>query len=75
MIDSKDISVVVQGAVNKNETPKCLKSIRKFLPNAEIILSTWEGSDTKNLDYDILVLNKDPKAEPIKEIEKKKNNN
>lgn len=55
-----DISVVVQGAINKDLTPKCLISIRKYLPNAEIILSTWEGSDASGLDYDILVLNKDP---------------
>ena len=60
MIKSKDISVVVQGAINKELTPKCLKSIRKFLPDAEIILSTWKGSDIKELDYDIIVLNKDP---------------
>ncbi|MDR0467822.1 MAG: WavE lipopolysaccharide synthesis family protein [Campylobacteraceae bacterium] len=62
MIDSKDISVVVQGAIDKENTPKCLKSIRKYLPNAEIILSTWEGSDISGLDYDILVENKDPGA-------------
>lgn len=62
MIESKDISVVVQGAISKEETPKCLKSVRKFLPDAEIILSTWEGSDVSALDglYDILLLNKDP---------------
>ena len=53
MIDSKDISVIVQGPINKKETPKCLKSIRKFLPEAEIILSTWQGTDISNLDYDI----------------------
>ncbi len=60
MINSNDISVVVQGAIDKENTPKCLKSIRKYLPDAEIILSTWEGSDVSNLDYDVLVLNKDP---------------
>ena len=59
-IKSKDISVVVQGAINSEVTPKCLESIRKYLPEAEIILSTWEGSDVVGLDYDKLVLNKDP---------------
>ena len=59
-IDKKDISVVVQGAIDKEWTPLCLKSIRKYLPESEIILSTWGGSDVENLDYDILVLNKDP---------------
>ena len=59
-IDTKDISVVVQGAIDKINTPICLKSIRKYLPGAEIILSTWEGSDVEGLNYDILVLNEDP---------------
>lgn len=61
-IKSVDLSVVVQGAIDKEITLECLKSIRNFLPDAEIILSTWQGSDVKGLDYDILVLNKDPGA-------------
>lgn len=59
-IDSKNISVVVQGAVDTNLTPVCLASVRTFLPQAEIILSTWEGSKTDGLDYDTLILSKDP---------------
>lgn len=59
-IDSCQISVVVQGPIYPNTTPACLKSLRKILPLCEIILSTWEGSDVNGLDYDILVLNKDP---------------
>lgn len=68
-IESKDISVIVQGAINKKETIKCLNSIRKFLPEAEVILSTWEGSNVSNLGglYDILLLNKDPGATRIEE--------
>ena len=38
----KNISVVVQGPILPFQTAICLKSIRKFLPKAEIILSTWE---------------------------------
>lgn len=59
-IDTKDISAVVQGAINKDITKFTLKSIRKYLPGAKIILSTWEGSDVSNLEYDDLLLNKDP---------------
>ena len=61
---SKNISIIVQGAINKTETPKCLKSIRKYLPDAEIVLSTWEGSDVSFIEglYDILIFNKDPGA-------------
>lgn len=74
-IDSKDISVVVQGAVDKDITPKCLESIRKYLPEAEIILSTWEGTDVSGLEYDIVLLNKDPGAFLFGEGDKKNNNN
>jgi len=67
-IDFKDISVVVQGPImgtinGKNEdrhTYLCLKSIRKFLPGATIILSTWESADTTGLDYDFVIKSKDP---------------
>lgn len=59
-ISSSDISVVVQGAVNKETTALCLDSIRKFLPYAEVILSTWEHSDTEGLSPDILIMSKDP---------------
>lgn len=62
MINSKYISVVVQGAIDKQNTPLCLASIRKFLPGSEIILSTWKGSDTTDLDYDVLIENIDPDA-------------
>ena len=59
-IDTKDISVVVQGAIDKGYTPLCLKSIIKYLPESEIILSTWEGREVDNLDYDVLILSEDP---------------
>lgn len=70
MIDPKDISVVVQGAVNDEYTPKTLESIRKFLPGAVIILSTWKDCNTDNLDYDILIKNDDPGAPPYDESTK-----
>ena len=62
LINSEEISVVVQGPVNRKYTYQSLKSIRKYLPNAEIILSTWENSDITFLDglFDTVVFNKDP---------------
>lgn len=48
MIDSSDISVVLQGPV-RQETLASVRSIRKYLPKAEIILSTWEGEDVDAL--------------------------
>lgn len=62
MIKSEEISVVIQGAIDNIVTAKCLRSIRKYLPKAEIILSTWENSKVDDLDCDILVENKDPGA-------------
>lgn len=62
IVYSKDISVIVQGDVCKH-TQKGLLSIRRFLPDAEIILSTWEGTQVDGLEYDILLLNPDPRAE------------
>jgi len=61
MILSKDISVVVQGPIHKqdNLTKRVLESVRTHLPDAELILSTWKGSDVDGLDYDALVENED----------------
>ena len=58
-IESKEISVVVQGPVHRIRTMQCLNSIRKNLPEAEIILSTWENSDVSGLKYYIIILNKE----------------
>ena len=63
MIDGKDISVVVQGTVEDVITKKCLESVRKYLPAAELILSTWEGCNVYELDFDAIVINTDPGSE------------
>jgi hypothetical protein len=62
MISDKDISVVVQGPIHTqdNLTKRVLESVRTHLPNAELILSTWKGSDVDGLDCDVLLLNEDP---------------
>jgi hypothetical protein len=66
------ISVIVQGKTmglpgetyDKQLTLQCIQSIRNFLPNAEIILSTWEGSIVEHLWYDKVIFNQDPGAVP-----------
>lgn len=64
MIKFEDISVVIQGPVYHSNnmyegvTKKVCESVRKNLPGAEIILSTWEGFDLSGLDYDQIVINK-----------------
>ena len=59
-IDNSEISVVVQGLIDDEITKKCLHSIRTILPNSKIVLSTWENSKLDNVDFDKLILNKDP---------------
>lgn len=59
-INTKDISVVVQGAVDEVNTPVCLNNIRRHLKGATIILSTWKGTNVKGLDYDEVVFSEDP---------------
>ena len=75
-ISSKDISIVIQGAIDKKCLKNvliCLRSTRKMLPESEIILSTWKNTDAEILKiikttnekeklYDILLLNDDPGA-------------
>lgn len=64
----KKISFVVQGPISERSefqegvysTYEVLASIRNFFPEAEIILSTWKGSDTSRLIFDKLILNDDP---------------
>lgn len=63
MIDSTEISVIVQGAVDREHTVHCLASIRSSLPGAEIVLSTWSGSDVSGFDFDTLILSDDPGAQ------------
>lgn len=59
----KDVSVVVQGAIGAGgATARCLESVRRTLPTAEIILSTYAGSDTSGLEFDVLVESDDPGA-------------
>ncbi|MCS6267371.1 MAG: hypothetical protein H2174_07370 [Vampirovibrio sp.] len=63
MIDFRDISVVVQGVVDFSIIEQVLQSVRNVLPEAEIILSTWEGVDYSSVQsklYDQLVLSSDP---------------
>lgn len=68
MIDSNQISVVIQGPVygtkddieNDKITKRCCERVRKLLPEAEIILSTWKGSDVDELTYDVVIFNDDP---------------
>lgn len=68
MISSDQISVVVQGPIhgtkddseNDKITKRCCHRIRELLPEAEIIISTWNGSNVDEIEKDIVVFNEDP---------------
>lgn len=70
MIDPTEISVVVQGPVvggptdppARQLTRLCLEGLRQHLPGAEVILSTWAGSNRTGLDPDVYVESPDPGA-------------
>jgi hypothetical protein len=67
MIDSREISVVVQGPIVRGAdreatTSEVLESVRRHLPHAQLILSTWRGEDVSGLAPDELVLSDDPGA-------------
>lgn len=67
---TNQFSVIIQGKVfglpsdsyAKQLTLQCIESIRKYLPGAEIIISTWEGSETSHLNADQVIFNTDPGA-------------
>src|SRR4051794_20971310 len=69
-MESRDISFVVQGAIDGSISPltgepitkSCLSSLRRYHPGAEIILSTWKDANVDGLDFDILVRSEDPGA-------------
>jgi len=68
MLPSDELSVVLQGPVFGSEaepaeerlTERAIQSIRRHLPRAEVILSTWEGADVRGLAPDVTLFNSDP---------------
>ncbi len=55
-VTSKYLSVVVQGKLfrtNNSSTVEVIQSIKKYLPDAEVILSTWKGDDIAPLYYEL----------------------
>ncbi|WP_169733735.1 WavE lipopolysaccharide synthesis family protein [Alkanindiges illinoisensis] len=67
-IDSREISVVIQGPIFTHITPlapegitrQVLKALRQHLPYATLILSTWKGQPVEDLDADITLQLDDP---------------
>ena len=74
MIKSNEISIILQGAIDVQNTPLCISSIRKIFHDAVIIVSTWEGAEVSSLKPDRLLLNKDPGGFKDKMLPKFTNN-
>ena len=65
-IHSKDITVVIQGPLfqqpkseKHNGINQSLPSIRKYFPDAEVIISTWTTEDTSNINVDKIIKSDD----------------
>jgi hypothetical protein len=83
VIGSHDISVVIQGPVvgkptdppQAQLTRMAVTSVRRVLPGAQVIVSTWKGSDLDGLDADAHLLNDDPGGFPCHATDQKYLNN
>jgi hypothetical protein len=59
LVAPTDISVVVQGPLARGKQEGievCLDSLRRVLPGAQVIVSTWDSEDTENLGDDLEVV-------------------
>ena len=65
MIESFDISVIIQGPIYNDMTDNTVTNIRQFFPDAEIIVSTWEGSNYQHQLADVIIESKDPGGYPV----------
>lgn len=73
MIAFNKISVVIQGVVS-SVTQDILDSLRTVFPGAELVLSTWEGTDLNGLTFDKAVLSPDPGPQVADEVAHTENN-
>lgn len=71
-ISPDQISVVVQGAVS--ECHACFEKLENAFPEAEFILSTWEGTISLDINIKGIVLSKEPKCFLLDDISQTPNN-
>ena len=58
-IDSEIVSVIIKQTTNDKSVEKCLKNIKKYLPNAEILFLNHEDVIKKSNGKYILIINSD----------------
>lgn len=64
-VSDSQLSIVIQGPVRStrngiNLTALSVESVRRLLPNAEVIFSSWHNVDTTSLNVDRIVVSHDP---------------
>ncbi len=83
MISGKDISMIVQGPIEggpdsppeAQRTRRLLQSIRRHLPDAELIVSTWRGACREGLDCDYWIESDDPGGIRYRDLSNTSQNN
>ncbi len=68
IVSPREISIVCQGAISPGITDQCLRSLRAAFPGAQLILSTWTGSDVSELDVDKVICSPDPGTVVVDEV-------
>lgn len=64
-VDSRHISVVIQGPLYRALAPArgidaCISAVRRHLPHAEIIVSSWADENLSGIDADVVMTAADP---------------
>lgn len=59
MLGSEDVSVVLAGPISRHTQP-AIAAVRRWLPEAELIVSSWRGTVPADLDADEVVESDDP---------------
>ncbi|MBP5107241.1 WavE lipopolysaccharide synthesis family protein [Pseudomonas protegens] len=64
-VDSRDISVVIQGPLYRALAPSrgidaCVAAVRRHLPHAEIVISSWADEVLSGIDADVVITTADP---------------
>jgi len=83
MINANEIEVVIQGPVSRKiaaqngmgETAAVIASLRRILPEASVILSTWRGADVSGIEVDRVVFSDDPGSFPQNRNDEQQRNN
>lgn len=75
-VTDRDVTVVIQGPVSpvRSNIRDLIQSLRRLLPNGELVLSSWKGTLVGELDVDKVVLSTDPGEVKPRESGAKTNN-